>query len=861
MRLYRALLHLYPAGFRAEYGSEMCAVFARRKRDSGGGPGLAALWLETLLDVAANAAAAHADILRQDLRSARRTIARNPGFALTVVMVASLGIGATTAAYSITDHVLLRPLPFADYERLVKLWQNDRAHGRNPLSPANYRDWKRMSTAFESMAAYRSLSVNLVGSGEPERLEGAAVTAELFPMLGVPPILGRGFTSEDDRHGAPGTLVLSYRFWQAAYGGDAGVLGRQVRLDDRPYTIIGVMPREFHFPRRDAEIWTAMQFAPSDFEERDNTYIEGIAKLARGVSLEQARSEMDVIASRLEQQYPKENERTGASVLRLREELSNQRRVLLLSLFGAALCVLLIACSNLANLLLARTLARRKELAVRAALGAGGDRLVCQLLTESLTLSHGGGVLGVLLTLAAAPVLGRLVPTTLPIAAAPAIDLRVLLFAAGATILTGVGFGVLPAVRACRGGAAGLQEGQRASVGERRERLRAALVTAEVTISVVLLASSGLLIRAMWRLQARDPGFRAGGVLTLRTVLPVPRYERVAERQRFYARVLGDIKALPGVSHAAYTSFLPMVLRGGIWPVTVRGRENEPRSDHGVSLRFVTSDFFSTLSIPLRLGRDVGDADTRDAPFTAVVSDSFARRYWPGENPIGRRFSVAFHERIVVGVVGDVRVRGLETISEPQVYLPYRQVQDGWLAWYTPKDLAIRASTPLESLIPAVRRIVRTADPDQPVSEIRPLADIVEAETGARRVQVRVLVAFAASAFLLAAVGIHGLLSFAVSTRAQEFGVRIALGARPRDILGMVLGESAVLSGAGVVLGLVLAYLAGRGLEALLAGVRPADAATVAAAVGLSVLMALAGSIVPALRAVRIDPAATIRAE
>jgi predicted permease len=398
-------------------------------------------------------------------------------------------------------------------------------------------------------------------------------------------------------------------------------------------------------------------------------------------------------------------------------------------------------------------------------------------------------------------------------------------------------------------------------VGGRREKLRSVLVVAEVTVSVVLLVSSGLLIRALWRLQHVDPGFRADGVLTLRTALPWPKYEKTARRAQFYEQVLGDVRQIPGVESAAYISFLPMATRGMIQPVQVPGRPPEPAEDSTVSLRFVTPGFFAAMGIPLRQGRDVGESDTGDAPLVAVVSESFVRHYWPGEDPLGRQFLLASRPRTVAGVVGDVRVRGLEVSSEPQVYLPSRQVADGNYIAYAPKELVVRASADPARLLPSIRRAVARADPQQPISNVRPLADIVDAETAPRSVQVRVLGAFAAIAAVLAGIGIHGLLAFAVSNRAQEIGVRVALGARPADVLKLVLDEGVRLAAAGTVAGVALAYAAGRALEALLAGVSPRDAATFASAVTLALLMTVAGGLLPALRAVRADPLAAIRAE
>jgi predicted permease len=433
-------------------------------------------------------------------------------------------------------------------------------------------------------------------------------------------------------------------------------------------------------------------------------------------------------------------------------------------------------------------------------------------------------------------------------------------FAALLTALTGIGFGVIPARRACRADLRALREGSRAG-GGRRERLRSALVIVEIMASVALLVSSGLLMRALRRIQATDPGFRADGVLTVNTTLPMPKFEKTALRQEFFTKVLTGVRALPGVSSAAYISFLPMVRTGGIWPVAIAGQPLVRSESNTASMRFVTPGFFETLGIPLHIGRDVAESDRMDSPFVAVVSQSFVRRYWPGENPLGRHFQFAFHDRLVVGVVGDIRVRGLERTSEPQVYLASQQMPDGEVVFYAPQNLVIRFTGTPAMLMPSIRQIVQSADREEPISDVRTLGEIVEEQTASRSLQLRLLRAFAAIAFLLAAVGIHGLLSFAVSQRSQEIGVRIALGAQSSNILAMVLRQGMLLSVAGLLPGVALAYAAGRAMESLLAGVKPADTVTFAGAVGLCLVMSLVGSLLPALRAVRVDPLTVIRSE
>ncbi len=860
---YRALLRLYPRSFRIEYGGDMCADFAERRQAARGPLAGLALGLEAVADVVVNAAAVHWELLRQDLRYAARSLRRVPGFTLTAILVVALGVGANTAAFSVADHVLLRPLPFPHPDRLVKLWQHEGDYSRVELSPANYRDWRAMTSSFQALGVYNGISLNLVGQGDPERLEGAAVSSDLLPLLGVAPLLGRVFTADEDQEGVSGTVLLSYGLWHTRFGSDPGVVGRRILLDGSPYDVIGVMPAEFNFPSREARFWTPIRLNAGDFEDRNNNFLKVVGRLRHSVSLADAQSELEVVTVRLAGVYPETNARTRANSYLLQDEVSQQARLLLLALCGATLCILLIACANLASLLLARALARQRELALRTALGAGSERLVRQLLTESSVLALVGGLVGLAVAKAAVPILARLVPEMLPVSGTPGLDLRALAFAGIITAVTGIGFGVVPALRACRGTQfESLRDGGRS--GGRGQRVRAALVITEVAASVVLLISAGLLLRALWRIQSVDPGFRPDSVLTLRTALPMPKYAMTGKRVAFYARVLDEVRALPGVSSAAYISFLPMAMGGGIWPVKVKGEapsEGGSESHRFASLRFVTPGFFETLEIPLRQGRDVERADTRESPYVAVVSESFARRHWPGADPIGRRFDFGLAERTVVGVVGDILVRGPERTSEPQVYLPAAQVDDSALIFYPPRDLVIRTATSPEGLVTAIREIVRRADPEQPISNVRTLGAIVAEQTASRSVQARLLGALAAIALLLAAVGIHGLLSYTVSSRSQEIGVRMALGARPDDVTRLIVRQGLRLAAAGVLPGILLAYFAGRALESLLASVRPGDLTTFLGVVGLCILMATAGCFFPARRAAQVDMIIAIKSE
>jgi putative ABC transport system permease protein len=864
MRLYDVLLRLYPASFRADYGREMRAIFVKRWRQRRGFDSHLVLVVEALGEVLRNAPPLHWDILRQDLSIALRTIRRGPLFSVTVVLVAALGIAATTAVFSIADHVLIKPLPFRDSERLVKIWQMPPGGGRLEASPAHVRDWRAQASSFESVAAFNIYSANLVGAGEPLRLDGSWVSGDLFNVLGVRSLVGRTITPQDDQEASAATVVISERLWRARLSGDPLAVGKGIILNDKPRVIVGVMPRTFEFPTRTVDFWTPFQFAPADYTY-SNPSLESIARLKINVSRAQALAEMQQIALAISRRVNAGAvRRVSANVIALRDEISPQSRLLLWCLVAAASGLLLIACTNLANLLLTRALARRKELAVRAALGAGRHRLLRQMATESLLLAGAGGVIGVSAATVSMPMLARLVPTGLPIAEAPTLDGRVLVAAAIATLVSAIGVGLMPSLRMTRhADASALREGARAGAARTTERLRSMLVVAQVSASVVLLVTSGLLLRAMLQVQGINPGFSTEGVLTARTALPLPKYEGVAQRHQFFDRVLEEVRALPGVSAAAYITGLPLAMRGMIWSVSIPGRPQLPGDQRTVSLRFVTPQFFSTLAIPLRMGRDIADSDTQASPFVAVVSQSFAAKHWPGENPIGRRFtgSGSVAERTIVGVVGDVRWRGLERESEPQIYLSSRQVVDGRLTGHIPRELVVKSSIAPDALMSSIRAIVRRADPQQPVSDVQVLADIVNAETAPRQVQVRVLGAFAGIAFLLAGIGLHGLLAYNVSQRAREIGVRIALGAERRSILAMVLQRGLHLAFLGILIGAGLAVAAGRTLQAVLAGVSPADIVTFSGAVGLAILMTIAGSLLPALRATRVDPLQVIRSE
>jgi putative ABC transport system permease protein len=861
-RLYRFLLRLYPESFRAEYGHELTSTF----EDSTRGRSDTASAVAAVRDVVPNAFLVHGRILLQDLRYALRTLNRARGFAVTVVLVTAIGVGANTATFSVADFVLLRPLPFPEPNTLVRLCWGPRTGGgwgcNNQLSPANYRDYKSMTPAFQTLGAFSGSAVNLVGAGEPQRLASAEVTSEVLPLLGVSPALGRVFDSAGGGEADARSVVLSYGLWQSQFAGAARVLGQSVNLNGAPYEIIGVMPPGFHFPTRDVQLWTHLVLREQDFANRDNNYLEAVGRLKPGMSMAQARTDLEVVAERLRRDYPETNADAGFSFFAMQDTMSPRYRLMLLGLIGASLCILLLTCANLANLLLARAGARERELAVRAALGAGKERLVRQMVTESVILALAGGIAGLALAAAAVPFLSLLVPNTLPVGSHPKVDPRVLAAAAGFAALTGIGFGLVPALRVGgRAGFDGLRGGARSGGGP-KQRLRHVLVAVEVAASVLLLVSSGLLIRAVWRIQSIDPGFVSERVITLKTALPRPKYDLTLRRIQFYNLVLTDVRALPGVQGAAYITGLPMVMTGRITGVVIPGREASSlyRSEIA-SIRFVTPQYFHTMAIPLLRGRDLEDGDIQGRAPVAVISESFARTYWPEQDPIGRTFESRGGTRTVVGVVGDVRVRGLERESEPQMYVSAGQVPDTAFVNDDPKDLIIRFAGTAGTLLPAVREIVRAADPEQPISDVRTLDDVVAGETATRRAQLNILATLAAIAMLLSGVGIYGLLAYTVTQRSREIGVRLALGAEPASVARMIVWQGMKLALVGLVPGVLAAYWAARGMRTLLFGVEPADPATVLVVVGLVLFMTLAGSLLPVLRAVRVKPVLVLKAE
>jgi len=858
MRLYRALLQLYPAGFRAEYGPELERAYAERTARSRGPLAPLRNALHALADVVPNALGVHAEILGQDVRFAVRALRRTPGYALTAVLVVALGVGANTAIFSLADLVFIRPLPFRAPEQLVKIWQASPDYGRNECSPANLRDWASMTSSFTGMAASTIRSANLSGRGEPRELVSAKVTPNLFQVLGVAPALGRVFDAAEAEAGQ--SLLLSDALWRTQFGADPRVLGATVRLNGEPYVVVGVMPPSFRYPHAEIEAWMPLVFHEENYRERDDTYLEVVARMKRGTTLARARKDLEVVSARLEKQFPVENRDMRALPFAMRDEMTHRSRMLLLTLCGAALCILVLACANLASLVLARALHRAHELAVRAALGAGRERLARQLVTESLGLAVVGGAAGVLAAAVGLPLLVRLVPDVLPLAIHPALDLRVLAFATLLVLLTGLAFGLAPALRASRTSPLGALATGARSTQSGTQRVRASLIVVEVAASVVLLVSSGLLIRAIGRLQAVDPGFAPSHALAVRTALPQNRYLLTSDRMRYYDRVLEQVRALPGVRSAAYATGLPMSMRGGIWSATVPGED--PSAHPGgdpVSMRYVTADYFRTLGIPLKEGRAFTERDTATSPPVIIVSASFVRKMFPGQNPLGQRIRSWRDENLyreVVGVVEEVKYTGLSDRELPLIYVPH--TQNSWGAMLV--VARIRHGDPA-SLGPILRKTIGELDPALAVAEIRTLRESADRSIASQRYAMFLLTVLAATALVLAALGIYGVTSYVFALRRRELGIRLALGATRANLYGLVFRHGLGLTAAGLAIGAAGSVAAARFMKDLLFNTAPGDVGSWAAMAGTLGAAALVACLLPARRAATAEPTGALRAE
>lgn len=806
--------------------------------------------------------------LLQDLRFGARMLWKRPGFTAVAVLTLALGIGANTAIFSLVNAVLLKPLPFPEAERLVMLWEDASRIGfpQNTPAPANFIDWKTQTQSFEGMAAGVWATYNLTGYGEPQKLNGNAVSAELFNVLGARPALGRGFTAEEERPGSDNVVILSHGLWRDTFGGEPSVVGRDLILSGEKRTVVGVMPEGFQFLDPNVRLWVPLALSPEDWANRGGHYLTVVGRLKPGVTVEQADADVKAVMARISRDYPEQAAELGAYAMPLREQVSGRVRRPLLILVVAVAFVLLISCANVAGLLLARSAARRREIAVRVALGASRRRVVRQLLTESALLSAAGGAAGLLLALWSFAFLRQLVPPSLAASAPLAVDGRALLFTLFVSLLTATLFGLAPALQASKAGPADAlkQGGGRGAVGGGGRTLRGAFVVAEVALALVLLVGAALLIQSLQKLRGEYALNSPEQVLTLRTVLPDNRYRERARREGFYDAVLGRVRALPGVVSAGYTTSVPLAWKGGTSGFTVEGRAPGPGLGNDAVHRQVTAGYLEALGLRLKAGRYLAESDGAQAQRVAVVNEAMARTYFPNGDALGQRFKVgdADSERpwlTVVGVVGDLRQMGIEAPAKPEFYLPYRQVT--YQQWFAPAHLVVRTSVEPASLVASVRREVYAVDPEQPVANVQTMAEILGEEAAQRRTGMILLAAFAGLALLLASLGIYGVLSFFVAQHTQEIGVRLALGARPRSILALVLGKGMRLALAGLALGLCGALLLTRLIESQLFGVSANDPLTYAGLALLLALIALLACYLPARKATKVDPMVALRYE
>jgi putative ABC transport system permease protein len=804
--------------------------------------------------------------LWQDLRYGVRTLLKNPGFTAVAVIALALGIGANSAIFSVVNAVLLQPLPYRDPDRLVMVWEDNTKGGypRNTPAAANFLDWREQSRVFEGMAAIANQSFALTGAGEPERIDGRRVSASLFPLLGVEPLLGRAFLPEEDQPGAGRAVILSHGLWQRRFGSDPNITGKALTLNGESHTVVGVMPAHFQFPAREDELWVPIAFTNEQAANRGTHYLQVVARLKPGVTVEQTQAEMSAIAARLQEQYPSQNTGVGAAVVPLHEQLVGDIRPALLILLGAVGFVLLVACANVANLLLARAAARQKEIAVRVALGASRMRLIRQFLTESVLLAAVGGVAGLLLSLWGVNLLKAFIPENISQVGAISIDAQVLGFTLLVSLLTGLIFGLAPATQASNFNLnETLKEGGRdSSAGSRGNRIRAVLVVAEVAVSLVLLIGAGLLINSFLRLRSVDPGFRADNLLTMRIVLPELKYPDQARRAAFYAEALRRIEALPGVESAAVTNWIPLVRQGDSNSFTVEGQPDPgPGRSPSVATRVVSPRYFDTMGIQLLRGRQFGEQDRADSPPVVIVSEAMARRSWPGEDPVGKRMKMGGYNSDapwmeVVALVKDVRQFELTAEPKPQIYLHYEQP-----AFFRPSNLVVRTEADPLGLAATVRKTVWEIDKDQPVSNISTMEDVLSESISRQRFSMLLLGIFAGVALVLAAVGIYGVMSYSVAQRTHEIGIRMALGAQAADVLKLTVGQGLRLVLVGVAVGLAAAFALTRLMASLLYGVSATDPATLVTISLVLISVALLASYVPARRATKVDPLTALRYE
>src|SRR5262245_676063 len=809
--------------------------------------------------------------LWQDLRFGARTLLKKPGFTLIAVITLALGIGANTAIFSVVNAVLLRPLPYKNPEQMVMIWGKLPAYvsGNVGASAAEFADYWDQNPVFSSIAAYTSSSFNLTGAGEPERIVGTLASASLFPLLNIQPALGRAFLNEEDRPGHDRVVILSHGLWRRRFAGDTAIIGRSVTLDGQSHTIVGVAPAGFQFPDEATEIWKPIAFTAiqSSENERGSRYLSVIARMKPGVTSGQAQADMASLAQRMQQQHPmnyRADSGWGVTVVSLREETVGDARLALQALFGAVGCVLLIGCANVTNLLLAHASTRRREMAIRAALGGRPWRIMRQLLSESLLLALVGGGLGALIAVWGVEAVARLSASTLPRVNEIGIDGRAIGFALAITLATGLLFGLAPAWQSARPDLnESLKEGGGKGAGSGgRHCLRGLLVVGEIAIALVLLVGAGLMVKSLYRLQQVEPGFEPARALTMRLALPETKYPEPQRQRDFFERLLNRIAALPGVKAAGTINFLPLSGTGVQRSFLIEGK---PEPKLNVGFRMVSPDYFRAMGVPLRAGRLIEDHDRENATRVTVVNETFARVFLANEDPLGKRIKFGsaqgpFPWLTIAGVVGDVKHGGLDSETRPEMYIPYLQpLLPNW--GVPPMFLVVRSESEPANLTAAVRGVIQELDRDQPVYGVATMEQLLSRSTAPRRFNMTLLAGFATLALILAGVGIYGVMAYAVTERTREIGIRMALGAQTSDALKLVIRQGMRLTLVGMALGLMGSFALTRLMKNLLFEVKATDPFTFTVIVLLLTIVALLACWIPARRATRVDPMVALRNE
>ena len=795
--------------------------------------------------------------LLTDMRFGARQLLKAPAFTIVAILTLAFGIGATSAMFSVVNGVMLRPLPYPKPEGIVSVFEILPQYGRFSVAPANFLDWRQQNRVFEQIAAYTGGTDTFVGADGPERVSRSLVSWDVFELLGVPPALGRGFRADEDAPMQNNVIVISHGMWQRRFGSDPNVLGRTINISGAPVTIVGVMPAGFYFPSRVAEFWRPIALDPAN-ASRGGHFLGVVARLKDGVSPEQARTEMKGIAERLALQYPNNSRDESADAIPMYDLIVGPIRPVLLTLLAAVGFVVLIACANVANLMLVRASVREKELAIRAAMGAGRGRLVLQMIAESLLLAIVGGAAGLLLAYLAITPIKTLSAGSIPRVADVTLDRTVLAFAFLVSVATGLLFGLAPAWQASRGGVgAVLKEGGRGSTGARGHRVRAALLVVEVALSLVLLVGASLLLRSFARLTHVDPGFAANEVLSFTVALPQTAYPAGENRAAFFDRLLERLRAMPGVRAAGMVQQMP--IRGDyMLSFTIQGRPTEPGKEESANYRVTSPEYFEALGIPLVRGRVFDARDTAAAPKVAVVDEAFVTRHFPGADPIGGGIDIGngtdgFYE--IVGVVGNVRHEGLDEASRPTMYIP------SGLNVFSTMTIMVRTSGDPAQFAGTARQALREVDPNLPAFAVAPLATVITESVAQRRFSMLLIGAFALLALFLAAVGLYGVVAYAVSQRTQEIGLRMAIGAQRGDVLRLVLGGGMKLALVGVAIGIAGALALSRYVETMLFEVERYDAASYAATAAVLLVISALACYIPARRAMRVDPLVALRAE